>query len=108
MNPFTRALAVIVHDHAETPSAITLKRASTIAEMRSELMVEGEHDGHGRGTFFALVAWQIRCAIAEAESPCECDVRNSPRGRRKHLTLKSDQHDRPSMREVFEPGLSLQ
>jgi hypothetical protein len=35
MNPFTRALAVIVHDHAETPSAITPKRASTIAEMRT-------------------------------------------------------------------------
>jgi hypothetical protein len=29
---------VIVHVHAETPSAITLKSASTIAEMRSLLM----------------------------------------------------------------------
>jgi hypothetical protein len=28
---------VIVHDHAETPSAITLKPASTIAEMRTEV-----------------------------------------------------------------------
>jgi hypothetical protein len=35
MNPITRVLTVIVHDHAETPSAITLKSASTIAEMRS-------------------------------------------------------------------------
>jgi hypothetical protein len=34
MNPFTRALAVIVHDHAETPSAISTKRAYTVAEMR--------------------------------------------------------------------------
>jgi hypothetical protein len=40
MHPFTRALAVIVHDHAETPSAITPKRASTIAEMR----IQGERN----------------------------------------------------------------
>jgi hypothetical protein len=30
---------VIVHDHAETPSAITLKPASTIAEMRNTRLI---------------------------------------------------------------------
>jgi len=43
---------VIVHDHPETPSAITLKPASTIAEMRNDsaFMSESVFDyckGHG-------------------------------------------------------------
>jgi len=33
---------VTVHDHAETPSAISPKRASTIAEIRSELLIDRE------------------------------------------------------------------
>jgi hypothetical protein len=31
---------VIVHDHPETPSAITLKSASTIAEMRTSALID--------------------------------------------------------------------
>jgi hypothetical protein len=37
---------VIVHDHVETPSAITPKSASTIAEMRTELVEADPIEGH--------------------------------------------------------------
>ena len=40
-----------VHDHTETPSAITLKPASTIAEMRKQPGSINHHDG-GRGVYW--------------------------------------------------------
>ena len=46
--PLHSRAPVIVHDHAETPSAITLKPASTIAEMRSRAPCDsGSAPSHG-------------------------------------------------------------